>query len=126
MGILKKNNSTAKVPKVAKEKTDTPVSETKKLAAFVSSVLIRPIVTEKSAILASKNSYVFAVAKSANKIEVASAIRKMYGMLPESVNIQNVRGKYVRRGKIDGHRKAWKKAIVTLPKGKTLNIYEGV
>lgn len=126
MGIFKKNNSTAKVPKVAKEKTDAPVSETKKLAAFVSSVLIRPIVTEKSAILASKNSYVFAVAKSANKIEVASAIRKMYGMLPESVNIQNVRGKYVRRGKVDGHRKAWKKAIVTLPKGKTLNIYEGV
>ncbi|MCX6714533.1 MAG: 50S ribosomal protein L23 [Candidatus Uhrbacteria bacterium] len=126
MGIFKKNNSKAIVPKVAKEKTDAPVSETKKLAAFVSSVLIRPIVTEKSAILASKNSYVFAVAKSANKIEVAAAIRKMYGMLPESVNIQNVRGKYVRRGKVDGHRKAWKKAIVTLPKGKTLNIYEGV
>lgn len=126
MGIFKKNNSTTNVPNVAKEKKEASVSETKKLATFVSSVLVRPIVTEKSAILASKNSYVFAVAKSANKIEVAGAIRKMYGLSPESVNIQNVRGKYVRRGKVDGHRKAWKKAIVTLPKGKTLNIYEGV
>lgn len=126
MAILKKNNSITKAPKIVKEKKDVPVSETKKLATFVSSVLIRPIVTEKSAILASKNSYVFAVAKSANKIEVASAIKKMFNVSPESVNIQNVRGKYVRRGKVDGHRKAWKKAIVTLPKGKTLSIYEGV
>lgn len=126
MGIFKKNNSTTKVLKVAAEKKEAPVSETKKLVSFVSSVLIRPIVTEKSAILASTNSYVFAIAKSANKIEVACAIRKMYGFSPESVHIQNVRGKYVRRGKVDGHRKAWKKAIVTLPKGKTLNIYEGV
>lgn len=126
MGIFKKNNLPAKAKKVVEEKNDVAVSVPKKLVAMVSSVLIRPIVTEKSAILASNNSYVFAVAKSANKIEVASAIRKMYGVSPASVHIQNVRGKYVRRGKVDGHRKAWKKAIVALPKGKTLNIYEGV
>src|SRR3989338_7987412 len=119
MGIFKKNNSTTNAAKTPVEKKEASVSETKKLVSFVSSVLIRPIVTEKSAILASKNSYVFAVAKSANKIEVAGAIRKMYGLIPESVNMQNVRGKYVRRGKVDGHRKALKKAIVTLPKGKT-------
>lgn len=126
MGIFKKNNSTTKTSKSTNAKTEVSVSETTKLPTIVSSVLIRPLVTEKSAILASKNAYVFAVAKSANKIEVAGAIRKMYGLVPASVNIQNVRGKYVRRGKVDGYRKAWKKAVVTLPKGKTLNIYEGV
>jgi large subunit ribosomal protein L23 len=126
MGIFKKNNSKPTAPKAGEEKKEVLVSEKKKPVNFVSSVLIRPVVTEKSAILASKNSYVFAVAKSANKIEVASAIYKMYGVHPESVNVQNVRGKYVRRGKVDGHRKSWKKAIVTLPKGKTLSIYEGV
>lgn len=126
MGIFKKNNSKTKVDKIPEEKKEVAVSESKKLAVIASSVLIRPIVTEKSAILASKNSYVFAVAKSSNKIQIASAIKKMYGISPESVHVQNVRGKYVRRGKIDGHRKAWKKAIVALPKGKTLNIYEGV
>lgn len=126
MGIFKKNNLTAKTKKVVEEKTDAAVSVPKKLIALASSVLIRPIVTEKSAILASNNSYVFAVSKSSNKIEVASAIRKMYGVTPVSVHIQNVRGKYVRRGKVDGHRKAWKKAIVAIPAGKTLNIYEGV
>lgn len=123
MGIFKKNNST---PKPAEEKKTVEVSEKKKPVSIFSSVLVRPLVTEKSAILASKNAYVFAVAKTANKIEVAKAVHSLYGVKPESVNVQNVRGKYVRRGKIDGYRKAWKKAIVILPKGKTLNIYEGV
>lgn len=123
MAIFKKNNSKTKV---ADEKKDGLVSEKSKPVAIFSSVLVRPLVTEKSAILASKNAYVFAVAKSANKIEVAKAIRSLYGVTPEAVNVQNVRGKYVRRGKIDGYRKAWKKAIVILPAGKTINIYEGV
>ncbi len=126
MGIFKKNHVAKIAPNVAAEKTDVLVSETKKLATIVSSILIRPVVTEKSSMLASANSYVFDVAKSANKIEVASAIKTMYGVKPASVNMQIVRGKYVRRGKVDGHRRSWKKAIVTLPKGKTLNIYEGV
>jgi len=123
MAILKKNKSTAKA---TEEKKDVAVSDKKKSTSMFSSVLVRPLVTEKSAILASKNAYVFAVAKSANKIEIAKAIRSLYGVNPEAVNVQNVRGKYVRRGKIDGYRKSWKKAIVILPAGKSLNIYEGV
>ena len=50
----------------------------------------------------------------------------MYGITPVSVNIQNVRGKRVRFGRVRGKRKDWKKAIVTLPEGKTINVYDGV
>lgn len=124
MAILKKNNSTAKAPKKA-EKKET-AAETKAVSFAGNSVIVRPLVTEKSAVLASKNAYVFAVAKNATKVDISMAIRAMYGVQPESVNVSNVRGKVVRRGKVTGQRKAWKKAIVTLPAGKSLNIYEGV
>ncbi len=90
------------------------------------SLIVRPLVTEKTAILASQNTYVFVVSSKANKVSVASSIKTMYGIRPASVNIQNVRGKRVRFGKIQGRRKGWKKAIVTLPKGKTIDVYEGV
>ena len=123
MGIFKKKSASA--PVVTKEVKKVPVAKVAK--PFVSSsVLLRPVVTEKSAILASKNMYVFAVKSSANRISIASAIKAMYDIKPLSVNVINVRGKSVTRGRVAGKRSAWKKAIVTLPKGKTLNIYEGV
>ncbi len=89
-------------------------------------VLLKPLITEKAASLSSENKYVFAVAKSSNKIEITKAIFEVYGVKPKSVNIVIVKGKKVRHGRIIGKRKDWKKAIVTLPKGKTINIYEGV
>jgi len=83
-------------------------------------------VTEKSATLSSANQYVFIVRKEANRIQVRSAIKAMYGITPTSVNIQNYRGKKVRFGRRLGQRRDWKKAIITLPAGKTINVYEGV
>jgi large subunit ribosomal protein L23 len=88
--------------------------------------LIKPLITEKAANVGSLNKYMFAVKKTANKIEVAKAINEVYGIMPDDVNIINVRGKKVRYGRIAGVRSDWKKAIITLPKGKTINIYEGV
>ncbi|MFH0950919.1 MAG: 50S ribosomal protein L23 [bacterium] len=89
-------------------------------------ILVKPLVTEKVSDLSGLRKYVFAVAIKANKIEVAKAIMETYGVKPSKVNIMKVEGKRVRRGRISGQRKNWKKAIVTLPKGQSINVYEGV
>lgn len=89
-------------------------------------VLVKPVITERAAHLGTENKYVFAVKPETNKIEVAKAIQEVYGIKPVSVNVITMRGKKVRFGKRKGERKGWKKAIVTLPAGKTINIYEGV
>ncbi len=89
-------------------------------------VLVKPLITEKAANLGAENKYVFEVSTSANKIEIAKAINEVYGIMPVNVNVINVQGKKVRSGRLQGKRKNWKKAIVMLPKGKTINIYEGV
>jgi large subunit ribosomal protein L23 len=87
---------------------------------------VKPLITEKAANVGAHNKYVFSVQKSTNKIEIGKAIHEIYGIKPEAVNIVNVTGKKVRYGRINGVRSDWKKAVVTLPAGKTINIYEGV
>ena len=89
-------------------------------------VLVKPLVTEKATNLGAHNKYAFVVSLKANKISVAKAIEDTYGVKPLKVNIANVSGKKVARGKIRGQRKDWRKAVVTLPQGKTIKIYEGV
>lgn len=100
-------------------------SRTKKVTA-ASNVLIRPVVTEKASRLASHNQYVFAVNRRANKVTVAAAIAVAYGVEPIAVHILNVRGKLRKRRNASGFTSAWKKAIVTLPKGKSITIIEGI
>lgn len=87
-------------------------------------VLIRPIVTEKSGNLSQMNQYVFEIPMESNKIRVAQAFETKYKIKPLSVNIAKVLGHYVRRGKSSGHTKDRKKAIVTLAKGKSINVAE--
>jgi large subunit ribosomal protein L23 len=89
-------------------------------------ILVKPLITEKAANLGVLNKYVFAVGIDANKIEISKAVEEVYGIKPVSVNIVNIAGKNVRYGRKTGRRKDWKKAIVMLPKGKTINLYEGV
>jgi large subunit ribosomal protein L23 len=97
------------------------------------SIVVRPLLTEKSVSSAEKNKYSFQVDKSANKVEVRLAIEAMYpGVKVLAVNTLNVHGK-VRRisgfgkrvGRRFGKTTAWKKAIVTLKEGK-IPIYEGL
>lgn len=114
---------------VKEKKAPAKKSDAKKssvLPVGLEGVLVRPLVTEKASHLASVGQYVFSVHPDANRIEIRSAVKAMYGVLPVSVNIQIVRGKVVRFGRSNGKRKNWKKAIVTLPKGKTIDIYAGV
>jgi len=89
-------------------------------------ILVKPLVTEKATNLGGQNKYVFIVDINANKIEVAKAIDEVYGLNPISVNMVKMKGKQVARGRITGRRKDFKKAIVTLKKGETIQVYEGV
>ena len=113
--------------KQAAKKETAPTKSAKTKSTFhLAEVILHPVVTEKSATLASSGKYIFAIDRKANKIQVKSAIKAMYGITPVSVNIQNMKGKKVRFGRRFGKRKDWKKAIVTLPAGKTIDVYEGV
>ncbi|NIA18342.1 MAG: 50S ribosomal protein L23 [Actinobacteria bacterium] len=89
-------------------------------------VLVKPLVTEKASVMGTLNKYFFAVAIGANKIEIAKAVQDVYGVKPISVNIIRMQGKSVRHGRTMGKRKDWKKAIVTLKKGESIKVYEGV
>ena len=107
----------------SKEETKPPAE---KRLGNAYKVLLKPLVTEKASVLGVENKYFFAVDVKANKIEIAKAINEVYGIKPLAVNIINFQGKKVRHGKTLGKRKSWKKAIITLPAGKSIQIYEGV
>jgi len=110
-------------PKKVATKAGAKVS---KVANEAYRVLVSPLVTEKATALHEENKYVFVVANDANKISVAQAIQSVYGVSPKKVNISNIKGKAVSRGNVRGRRSDWRKAVVTLAKGETIKIYEGV
>lgn len=90
-------------------------------------ILIQPIISEKSFGLAgSQNKYCFKVVSSANKIEIAKAIEKMFDVEVEHVRTLNVRPKNVRSGKTRklGTRSGWKKAIVKLADGDKIELFD--
>ena len=89
-------------------------------------ILLRPIVTEKSASLAADNKYIFEVPVGTTALVVRLAVSELYGVKPLKVNMINRRGESVRFGRIKGREKRRRRAIVTLEKGKTLDIYAGV
>jgi len=107
-------------------KKDKAGAKTQKGAGSAYRILVKPQVTEKVTNLSGQNKYVFIVAIDANKIEVAKAISEVYGVTPTGVNIVKMKGKQVSRGRVVGRRKDFKKAIVTLKKGETIKVYEGV
>lgn len=88
-------------------------------------IVLRPLVTEKMAIEASKNKYGFLVNRIATKKDIKEAIEEIYKVKPVAVNVVNVQGKVVYRGRVAGKRSDYKKAIVTLASGQTIT-QEGV
>jgi large subunit ribosomal protein L23 len=86
-------------------------------------VIIRPIITEHSYDMMEANTYTFEVAKSSNKIEIAQAIEAIFNVEVIKVNTLNVKAKPKRmRGKA-GLTRTWKKAMVTLKEGDTIEIF---
>jgi large subunit ribosomal protein L23 len=91
------------------------------------SVLRRPILTEKVAMLQDKhNQYAFIVDPVANKIEIKRAVELKYSVTVLDVNTLNVRGKLKRMGRFEGKRADWKKAIVTLKAGDRIELAQNV
>lgn len=89
-------------------------------------ILLYPLVTEKGTRLQQQDVYQFAVATGANKIQIKQAVKARYGVMPRKVRVMHRKGKVVRFGRYTGTRKDWKRALVTLPKGKTIDVHEGV
>lgn len=87
-------------------------------------ILIRPLVTERTTALMESGKYVFLVAPAANKIEIAQAVSKIFNVKVESVNTVNVLGKVKRMGRNIGKRSDYKKAIVKLAAGETIEFFE--
>lgn len=115
----------AKVAAVT-EKVVAPRAPSRGDHPIVPGVLLFPLVTEKGALLESRGTYQFAVATNTTKPRIARAIKARYGVEPARVRIMNRRGKLVRFGRMFGKRSDWKRALVTLPKGITINVHEGV
>ena len=87
-------------------------------------VIIRPVITEHSYDAMENNVYTFEVAKSANKFEIAKAVEQIFGVKVAKVNTLNMQGKEKRTGRFPaGRRPSWKKAMVTLAEGETIEIF---
>ena len=89
-------------------------------------VILRPLITEKATILAGDHKYAFEVDRRANKNQIRQAIETAFSVRVEKVNTMNVRGKSRRVGRRYSRTRDWKKAIVTVAEGDTIQIFEGV
>ena len=86
-------------------------------------VILRPIISERSYDLINANQYTFEVAKQANKIEIGQAIKEIFGVTVLSVNTLNVKRKPKRVRYAKGYTRSWKKAIVTIAEGETIEAF---
>lgn len=90
-------------------------------------VLQRPIITEKATMLTGENKYTFQVERRANKLQIKEAVEAAFDVRVTAVNVMNVKGKRRRLGRRSpGKSPDWKKAIVTLAAGDTIQLFEGV
>jgi len=93
----------------------------------IQNIIIQPLLTEKGTSLQETlNQVQFKVDKRANKIQIRAALEKLFDVKVLSVRTQIVRGKTKRRGKFEGKRANWKKAIVSLAEGETIEFFAGV
>ena len=88
-------------------------------------VLLAPVVSEKSYSLITDRKYTFKVHKDAHKTQVRQAVEELFDVKVQAVNIVKVQAKPKRRGMSKGTRPGWKKAIVQLREGQSIEIFEG-
>ena len=89
------------------------------------SVLIRPIVSEKSYALLAANKYTFRVHPDAHKTQIRQAVEEVFGVRVLGVSTMSVKSKPKRRGYTSGKTRAWKKAIVQLHPDDHIELFEG-
>ena len=93
----------------------------------LSQVVRKPLVTERFADLRERdNKFIFEVHPDANKHEICRAIEHYFGVKVTAVRPMNVRGKVKRLGRFSGKRSDWKKAIVTLAEGDSIDLFDQV
>jgi large subunit ribosomal protein L23 len=89
-------------------------------------VLLSPLVSEKSSIVAdANNQYIFKVTTDATKREIAKAVEKLFDVKVDAVQVVNVKGKQKRFGQLNGKRSDWKKAYVRLKAGSEIDFAAG-
>lgn len=89
-------------------------------------VILRPLITEKATILAGDRKYAFEVDRRANKHQIHDAVQQAFSVHVTKVNTMHVRGKRRRFGRRFTQTRSWKKAVVTLAEGDTIQIFEGI
>lgn len=90
-------------------------------------IIKRPVITEKTSIQKEDaNQITFEVDRRANRIEIRRAIEKIFKVRVANVHTMHVKGKVKRRGRIEGKRRDWKKAVVKLMPGEHIDFFEGV
>jgi large subunit ribosomal protein L23 len=88
-------------------------------------VLLAPVVSEKSYELIEQRKYAFRVHPDAHKTQIRQAVEELFDVRVQAVNVIKVQPKPKRRGLIRGKKPGWKKAIVQLREGDTIEIFEG-
>lgn len=93
----------------------------------VKNVVYQAVISEKGTILRdNENRYVFKVHIDANKVEIKKAVETAFAVKVLDVKTINVKGKVKRLGRYEGRRSAWKKAMVRLKQGDSIDIFENV
>ena len=87
------------------------------------SVIIRPVVSERSFSLMEQNKYTFEVARDANKYQIKDAVEELFSVHVVSVNTINVKPKKKRVRYAAGYTRQWKKAVVTVAEGDSIEIF---
>jgi large subunit ribosomal protein L23 len=89
------------------------------------SIVLGPVVTEKATRhRETKNEVAFVVARDATKVEIRNAVQELFDVVVLAVRTMSVTGKMKRLGRFEGRRSSWKKAIVKLKEGQTIEFFE--
>ena len=91
-----------------------------------SQVIIRPVVSEKSYVLAAAGKYTFRVHADAHKTQIRQAVESLFDVGVLTVHTMSVKSKPKRRGQIHGRTRSWKKAIVQVREGDSIPIFQGL
>ena len=93
-------------------------------------IVLRPVISEKSMDQSTANKYTFAVADDANKMQIKSAVEELFKVTVINVNVMTTKRKEKsrnrRRGRQVGYTSPWKKAVVTIKAGDSIEFFEGV
>ena len=89
-------------------------------------IIRRPVVSERTMALMEENKYTFVVDIRATKPQIREAVEQAFNVKVEKVNTMRMVGKKRRMGRFEGKRPDWKKAIVTLKDGQSIELFEGL